>query len=239
MKKLNLYRIALFLALLFTFTVGVVQAQSPPPGVQDLAEDELTLVPQLEVWGSAVGDSAWVVDDSLWRFRSQDWVWSQKCPGEMSFQECADYYDATVDTLVSGVPSLPGDGILNASECLTAVDNATVHIPTSVLAESQLSVGDTIATHAPNGTCVGYGIVEDGSVTLAVVGEQFMVEKGIPASTPINVAVYPSGGDPYPAEVEWAACSTTGVPEDVCRDDGRYEHDTFQKVASITSVEPT
>lgn len=226
-------RLPLLACLLFTLCVGLAPAQDPPPGVDELADEPMDRVPSLERWHNAIGDSAWVVNDSLWRFRSHDYIWSQKCPPGLSFQECIDEYEATVDTLIGSAPVVPGGGNLDAEYCLTAVDNATVHIPASVIAESEVSAGDTIASHGPNGACVGYRVAEDDGVTLAVVGEQFMVEDGLPLEEQIDFAVYPTGGDAWAAKVEWAACSETTVPDDVCRSNGKYEHGKFLKAASI------
>ncbi|MCS3642961.1 hypothetical protein [Salinibacter ruber] len=68
-----------------------------------------------------------------------------------------------------------GQSFTYAEECITNVDNATVHVPSTANPAlpdgTPVAAGDTIAVYTADGMCAGYGVWTDGEgATLAAAG---------------------------------------------------------------------
>jgi hypothetical protein len=108
-----------------------------------------------------------------------------------------------------------------ADECVTSIDNATLHAPGEAglrLPTGQpLEEGDTLAVVSPGGTCAGYGAVSGEGVTLAAAEAGEFVPEGVPAGAALRLEVYDkSAGVAYRMRPDWKSCSGMDVP--VCAD---------------------
>jgi hypothetical protein len=108
-----------------------------------------------------------------------------------------------------------------ADECVTSIDNATLHAPGEAglrLPTGQpLEEGDTLAVVTPSGTCAGYGAVSGEGVTLAAAEAGAFVAEGLPAGAPIRLEVYDRSADvAWRVAPTWRDCDQSSIR--VCRD---------------------
>jgi len=108
-----------------------------------------------------------------------------------------------------------------ADECVTSIDNATLHAPGEAglrLPTGQpLEDGDTLAVVTPSGTCAGYGAVSGEGVMLAAAEAGEFVPEGLPAGAPIRLEVYDQSEDvAWRVAPTWRNCDQSSIP--VCRD---------------------
>lgn len=124
-----------------------------------------------------------------------------------------------------------------AEECITNIDNATVHVPAeagpSLPDGTPVEPGDTLAVYTEAGTCAGYGVwTEAGGTTLAAAGSDSISVSpdGYAAGDSLRFEVFDrSVGktvDIGPA-VAFTLCENVEVPS--CGE-GTYEDGTFHEV---------
>lgn len=161
----------------------------------------------------------------------------------------------TLVALVGGSLLVPaaamGQSFAYAQECITNVDNATVHVPASAAPTlpdgTPVAAGDTLAVYTDQGACAGYGVWRDGEgTTFAAAGADSITvsEGGYAAGDSLRFEVFDvSAGQAVDigANVAFASCDSVGVP--VCGM-GAYEKGTlhqvsnFQDTASLTRTLP-
>jgi hypothetical protein len=147
-------------------------------------------------------------------------------------------------TLVGASLSMPaaavGQTFAYAEECITNVNNATIHIPADAAPTlpdgTPVETGDTLAVYTAAGTCAGYGVWgEGGGVTLAAAGSDSVdaSEDGYLASDSLKFEVFDVSAE-QETQIEsgtvFASCDSLGVP--VCAE-GTYGDGTFHQVADF------
>lgn len=147
-------------------------------------------------------------------------------------------------TLVGASLSMPtaavGQTFAYAHECVTNVNNATIHIPADAAPTlpdgTPVETGDTLAVYTAAGTCAGYGVWGDGGgVTLAAAGSDSVdvSEDGYSGGDALKFEVFDvSEGQETQIEsgTTFAPCDSVGVP--VCAE-GTYEDGTFHQVTGF------
>ena len=133
-----------------------------------------------------------------------------------------------------------GQSFTYATECVSNVDNATVHVPAgadpSLPGGTPVAAGDTLAVYTADGTCAGYGVWQSGSgVTLAAAGSDSIAvsEDGYASGASLQFEVFDvSEGTAVDVDsaAAFASCDSVGVP--VCAE-GVYEPGTFHQVTSF------
>lgn len=155
-----------------------------------------------------------------------------------------------VIALISAATSRPTDAaeqtVVYAQECITNVDNATVHIPADVEPSlpdgAPVEPGDTLAVYTEEGICAGYGVWEEGKgATFAAAGSDSVdvSPDGYSKEEPLKFEVFDvSAGRTaeIASSVTFASCDDLGVP--VCAE-GTYEEGTFHQVAEFQSDSST
>lgn len=131
---------------------------------------------------------------------------------------------------------LEGTVEIIVSDCAVKVNNATIHFPASS-APSYVGAGDTLATVTPDGTCAGYQTWTEGEgATLAAAGSDTLDldKNGFQNGEQIKLAVKDSDTkETYVQTPSMKSCSAVNLPAALCKDDGIYEDDTFQQIASL------
>jgi len=133
-----------------------------------------------------------------------------------------------------------GQTFVYAQECISSVNNATVHIPAdanpSLPDGTPVEAGDTLAVYTEEGICAGYGVWEDGEgTTFATAGSdavdistdgysrgEFLKFEVFDVSTG-RAAEVGSGAT-------FAPCDSTGSP--ICAE-GKYAHGTLHEVTDF------
>ncbi|WP_263784477.1 T9SS type A sorting domain-containing protein [Salinibacter grassmerensis] len=133
-----------------------------------------------------------------------------------------------------------GQSFTYAKECITNVDNATVHVPATAAPAlpdgTPVAAGDTIAVYTAGGTCAGYGVWTDGNgATLAAAGSDSISVSpdGYASGASLQFEVFDvSEGTAVAVDssATFEACSGVGVP--VCAE-GVYDPGTFHQVTSF------
>ncbi|WP_103029004.1 T9SS type A sorting domain-containing protein [Salinibacter altiplanensis] len=132
-----------------------------------------------------------------------------------------------------------GQSFTYAVECVTNVDNATVHVPAepapSLPDGTPVAAGDTIAVYTDEGTCAGYGVWMDGEgATLAAAGSDSIdvSPDGYASGASLQFEVFDvseeTAVDLGPAA--FAACEDVGVS--VCAE-GDYADGTYHTVTGF------
>jgi len=134
-----------------------------------------------------------------------------------------------------------GQSTTYAEDCLTHVDNATIHIPASdslaLPTGNLVESGDTLAVYTDQGDCAGYGVWQDSSgVTLAAAAEDSIDTSvgGYTDGEPLQFEVFDvSAGSAVEigTSVSYASCDDSGLA--ICRDDGSYDNGTIHQVTSF------
>ena len=144
---------------------------------------------------------------------------------------------AFVGVFVSVPTAAMGQTFAYAQECISNVNNATVHVPAA--AEPTLpdgtpvETGDTLAVYTAGGTCAGYGVWGTDGATLAAAGSDSVdvSDDGYAAGDSLKFKVFDvSEGQETTIEsgVAYASCDSLGVP--VCAE-GAYGNGTFHQVS--------
>ena len=155
-----------------------------------------------------------------------------------------------VIALISAATSRPTDAaeqtVVYAQECITNVDNATVHIPADVEPSlpdgAPVEPGDTLAVYTEEGICAGYGVWEEGKgATFAAAGSDSVdvSPDGYSKEEPLKFEVFDVSTErtaEIASNVTFASCDDLGVP--VCAE-GTYEEGTFHQVAEFQSDSST
>ena len=133
-----------------------------------------------------------------------------------------------------------GQSFTYADECVTNVDNATVHVPAgadpSLPDGTPVAAGDTVAVYTAGGTCAGYGVWQSGSgATLAAAGSDSIAvsDDGYESGASLQFEVFDvSEGTAVDVDsaAVYASCDSVGVP--VCAE-GTYQPGTFHQVTSF------
>jgi len=138
------------------------------------------------------------------------------------------------------VPVAEGQTFTYAEECISTVDNATVHLPANADLSfpdgTPVEAGDTLAVYTAQGICAGYGVWEEGEgATFAASGSDSLevTEDGYTPEEDLKFEVFDvsagNAADIGPAAT-FASCDSLGVP--VCAEGG-YEDGTFHQVADF------
>lgn len=137
------------------------------------------------------------------------------------------------------VPIAEGQTFTYAEECISKVDNATVHVPAeadSLPGGTPIEAGDTLAVYTAQGTCAGYGVWEEGNgTTFAAAGSDSLdiTDDGYSIEEALKFEVFDvSAGKETDigSGATFAPCDSLGVP--VCAE-GRYEDGTFHQVSDF------
>ena len=146
-----------------------------------------------------------------------------------------------VPTLVVGQP------FHYAQDCLTNVDNATLHVsPSNNLTlpnGDPVAPGDTVAVYTAQGDCAGYGVWQaDEGITLSASGQDSINPSsgGYADGEPLKVEVFDvSQGSTVDVgtNIDFVACSNSILP--ICRDDGIYAGNTIHQVEAIGDTTST
>jgi len=133
-----------------------------------------------------------------------------------------------------------GQTFTYAEECVTNVDNATVHVPAeadpSLPGDVPVETGDTLAVYTAGGTCAGYGVWTDaGGATFAAAGSDSIdvSPNGYAPDDSLRFEVFDeSAGTAVDvgADVTLSSCENVGVP--VCAE-GSYADGTFHRVTGF------
>lgn len=143
-------------------------------------------------------------------------------------------------------PAAAAQSFTYAEDCLTNVDNATVHVPPSVSLQlpsgDAVAAGDTVAVYTAEGRCAGHGVWSDSDgVTLAAAGPNAVdaSTSGFASGEPLKFEVF----DVSTGSAADVGTSASFAPCDgdmpICRDDGAYATDTFHEVASFDAATGT
>ena len=136
-------------------------------------------------------------------------------------------------------PTAEGQTFTYAEECISKVDNATVHVPAeadSLPGGTPVEAGDTLAVYTAQGTCAGYGVWDaDKGATLAAAGSDSLdvSADGYSAEDSLKFEVFDvSKGSAVDvgSDVTFASCDSLGIP--VCAE-GAYEDGTFHQVSGF------
>jgi hypothetical protein len=133
-----------------------------------------------------------------------------------------------------------GQSFAYAEECITNVDNATVHVPAEAAPSlpdgTPVETGDTLAVYTAQGTCAGYGVWTDaGGATFAAAGSNSIDASpdGYAPDDSLQFEVFDvSAGTAVDvgADVTLSSCGNVGVP--VCAE-GSYADGTFHRVTDF------
>lgn len=133
-----------------------------------------------------------------------------------------------------------GQSFAYAEECITNVDNATVHVPAEAAPSlpdgTPVETGDTLAVYTAQGTCAGYGVWTDADgATFAAAGSNSIDASpdGYAPDDPLRFEVFDvSAGTAVDvgADVTLSSCGNVGVP--VCAE-GSYADGTFHRVTDF------
>jgi hypothetical protein len=141
---------------------------------------------------------------------------------------------------VLGPAAALGQPFIYAEECITNVDNATVHVPATVdralPGGTRVETGDTIAVYTADGTCAGYGVWTDGEgATLAAAGSDSIAvsDDGYESGASLQFEVFDeSAGTAVDVGSAAAFSSCSGIDVPVCAE-GVYEPGTFHQVTGF------
>jgi hypothetical protein len=131
--------------------------------------------------------------------------------------DCIESFWNVADSLTS-VVVLEEPTWRYADECVTSVDNATLHFPSeeglSLPTGNSLSEGDTLAVVSPEGGCAGHRAwTPDGSALAAATYDEEFVPEGVPPGAALRLEVYDkSAGLAYRMKPQWKSCGEIGVP---------------------------
>lgn len=127
-----------------------------------------------------------------------------------------------------------------ARECISNIDNATVHIPAdaniSLPDDTPIEPGDTLAVYTEQETCAGYGVWEEGKgATFAAAGSDSVEvsDDGYSEGESLRVEVFDVSAGTATDVGEGAVftpCDSVDMP--ICGE-GEYEDGTFQEVAGL------
>lgn len=121
--------------------------------------------------------------------------------------------------------------------CVQNINNATVVVPASVQAVvsgEAIEAGDEIAVFTADGTCVGHGIWNDESLSIAAAGVDSQTPDGYRAGESLQFRVWDaSSSAAYEANVAYTPCAD-GDP--LCKDDGQYEHNVLYSIEQIETI---
>lgn len=148
---------------------------------------------------------------------------------------------SVVLTLAGVMVSIPtvatGQTFSYAQECVTNVDNATVHLPADAAPSlpdgTPVESGDTLAVYTAQGTCAGHGVWEDGvGATFAAAGADSISvsDNGYPAGESLKFEVFDvSQGQATQIDsgISFASCGNVDVP--ICAE-GDYDDGSFHQV---------
>lgn len=236
----------LALALALLFAPG---ASAQPQELQDLTAETWTLDQPILEYGTATGDSAWVVQTESYFWANVDGEWWVDCPSGLPFRlsslltgpanqvqsrlQCVESLRAATDTLVSVTLPQP-EPRTYATECEANVDNATVHVPPTA---AGLSRGDTVAAITPSGECAGMAVVRDWGAALAAAGTSPVDadRAGFVRGEAIYLEVYDiSEGRVRMPDAAWQEPSTIPICENagLCGE-GTYQEGTLHQVAGL------
>lgn len=133
-----------------------------------------------------------------------------------------------------------GQSFTYAEECITNVDNATVHVPSAAAPTlpdgTPVAAGDTIAVYTADGTCAGYGVWTDGEgATLAAAGSDSIdvSPDGYASGASLQFEIFDvTKGTAVDVDsaAAFSSCSEVDVP--VCAE-GVYEPGTFHQVTGF------
>ncbi len=149
---------------------------------------------------------------------------------------------------LSAVPSVSAwaQPVRYAQECVTNVENATVHVPAraapALPGGAQLAGGDTLAVYTEDGTCAGYGVwSSETGTTLAAAGSDSIAASpdGYAAGAALRFEAFDASANEAiglgPAAA-YVPCDSLGVP--VCGT-GTYQDGTFHEVAAFEGAAPS
>jgi hypothetical protein len=142
---------------------------------------------------------------------------TQPPTGLQARADCIESFWNVADSLTS-VVVLEEPPWRYADECVTSVDNATLHFPSeeglSLPTGNSLSEGDTLAVVSPEGGCAGHRAwTPQGSALAAATYDEEFVPDGVPLGEALRLEVYDkSAGLAYRVQPEWKSCSEMDVP---------------------------
>lgn len=139
-----------------------------------------------------------------------------------------------------------GQPVRYAQECVTNVENATVHVPAraapALPGGAQPAMGDTLAVYTEDGTCAGYGAwSSETGATLAAAGSDSIATSadGYAAGASLRFEVFDASANEAielgPAAA-YVSCDSLGVP--ICGT-GTYQDGTFHEVAAFEEASPS
>lgn len=133
-----------------------------------------------------------------------------------------------------------GQAFVYAQECVSNVNNATVHIPAdanpSLPGGTPVEAGDTLAVYTEEGICAGYGVWESGEgATFAAAGSDAVdiSTDGYSGEESLKFEVFDvSAGNATDvgSGVAFASCDNVEVP--ICAE-GAYENGTLHEVTGF------
>lgn len=152
---------------------------------------------------------------------------------------------SAVITVLSMAVSMPttavGQTFSYAQECITNVNNATVHVPADAAPTlpdgTPVEAGDTLAVYTEEGVCAGYGVWKEGGATFAAAGSDSveMSTDGYSTGKSLKFEAFDVSAGAVAevaSNVTFASCDSLGVP--ICAE-GTYGNGTFHQVADFES----
>lgn len=133
---------------------------------------------------------------------------------------------------------LPGDVWgQHFDDCVQNINNATVVVPASVQAQiegASLEAGDEVALFASDGTCAGYGVWDEESLSIAAAGTGSQQPTGFESGEPIEFRVWDaSEGRAYETDVRYTSCDES---DSICKDDGFYESERLYRIEALDVI---
>ena len=148
--------------------------------------------------------------------------------------------------LVAGVLLLScARGWAQPTSCTTAVDNATIIIPDTVVVEGETSPffrPDSLAVLSPDDACVGAESWRTSQQTaMAVAGQGPFEEEGLSDESSFRFRLYGARGEQHrDGTATFVACTRVGKAlRAFCRDDGRYEDDAIYVLRTMRLGPPS
>jgi len=132
-----------------------------------------------------------------------------------------------------------GQSFSYARDCVSNVENATIHVPARdslTLPEGRpIEPADTIAVYTDDQACAGYGVWTEGGATFAAAGpDSIQSNNGYENGEQLKFEVFDvSSGTTtdLASDVTYASCGESVLS--LCRDEGSYANGTVHQVKSF------
>ena len=131
-----------------------------------------------------------------------------------------------------------------ARDCVSNVDNATIHVPASdslTLPNGRpIEPSDTIAVYTDDQACAGYGVWTEAGATFAAAGpDSIQSNNGYTTGEPLKFEVFDVSAESatdLESDVTYASCGESILS--LCRDGGSYANGTVHQVKGFESGNP-